>query len=45
VTGDELRKVKREAADRTINAFLGPTEAPDNCWQVAYKRIENGAQA
>ena len=41
VTGDELRKVKREAADRTISAFLGPTEAPDTWWQVAYKKIEN----
>jgi hypothetical protein len=45
INGDELRKIKREAAQRTINAFLGPTEAPDNWWQVAYKNIENGAQA
>ena len=42
---DELRKIKREAAERTITAFLGPTEAPDNWWQVAYRQIENGAQA
>jgi hypothetical protein len=45
INGEELRKAKREAAERTINSFLGPTEAPDNWWQVAYKRIENGAQA
>jgi len=45
INGDELRTLKREAADRTIKAFLGPTEAPDNWWQVAYKNIENGAQA
>jgi len=45
IKGDELRKVKREAAQRTIDAFLGPTEAPDNWWQVAYKNIENGSQA
>ena len=45
IGGDELRKIKRDAAQRTINAFLGPTEAPDNWWQVAYKNIENGAQA
>jgi len=45
ISGDELRTIKREAAQRTINAFLGPTEAPDNWWQVAYKNIENGAQA
>jgi hypothetical protein len=45
IKGDELRKLKREAADRTIKSFLGPTEAPDNWWQVAYKNIENGAQA
>jgi hypothetical protein len=45
IKGDELRKIKREAAARTINAFLGPTEAPDNWWQVAYKNIEDGAQA
>ena len=45
VTGEELRQIKRDAAERTINNFLGPTEAPDNWWQVAYKKIENGAQA
>jgi hypothetical protein len=45
IKADELRTIKREAAARTINAFLGPTEAPDNWWQVAYKNIENGAQA
>src|SRR5262245_44918506 len=45
IKGEELRKIKRENAARTINAFLGPTEAPDNWWQVAYKNIENGAQA
>ena len=45
IKGDELRKIKREAAERTIKAFLGPTEAPDNWWQVAYTKIENGAQA
>ena len=45
IKGDELRTIKREAADRTIKAFLGPTEAPDNWWQVAYTKIENGSQA
>jgi hypothetical protein len=45
IKGDELKKIKREAAERTIKAFLGPTEAPDNWWQVAYTKIENGAQA
>ena len=45
ISGEELRTIKRQAAERTINAFLGPTEAPDNWWQVAYKNIENGAQA
>src|SRR5690349_17560400 len=45
IKGDELQKIKRDAAQRTINAFLGPTEAPDNWWQIAYKNIENGAQA
>jgi hypothetical protein len=45
IKADELRTIKREAAARTINAFLGPTEAPDNWWQIAYKNIENGAQA
>jgi len=45
VKGEELRTIKREAADRTIKQFLGPTEAPDNWWQVAYKQIESGSQA
>ena len=45
IKGDELRKIKRDAAERTIKQFLGPTEAPDNWWQVAYKNIEGGAQA
>jgi hypothetical protein len=45
IKGDELRKIKRDAADRTIKAFLGPTEAPDNWWQIAYTKIENGSQA
>src|SRR5262249_57314524 len=40
ISGNELRTIKRTAAERTINAFLGPTEAPDNWWQVAYKNIE-----
>jgi len=45
ITGEELRAIKRQAAERTIGAFLGPTEAPDNWWQDAYRKIENGAQA
>jgi len=45
ITGEELRAIKRQAAERTISAFLGPTEAPDNWWQVAYRQIEHGAQA
>ena len=45
ISADELRTLKRQAAERTINNFLGPTEAPDNWWQVAYRNAENGAQA
>jgi hypothetical protein len=45
ISGEELRAIKRQAAERTVNAFLGPTEAPDNWWQIAYRQIENGAQA
>ena len=45
VSADELKTIKRQAAERTINNFLGPTEAPDNWWQVAYRNIEHGAQA
>ena len=45
ISGEELRTIKRQAAERTITAFLGPTEAPDNWWQVAYRKIEDGAQA
>ncbi len=33
---DELIEIKKKLAARTINAFLGPTEAPDNWWQPAY---------
>ena len=42
------RNCARSSARRpnaTINNFLGPTEAPDNWWQVAYRNAENGAQA
>jgi hypothetical protein len=28
--------IKKKLAARTIGAFLGPTEAPDNWWQPAY---------
>ena len=45
ISADELRALKRQAAERTINNFLGPTEAPDNWWQVAYRNAENGVQA
>jgi hypothetical protein len=45
ISGEELRTIKRQAAERTITAFLGPTEAPDNWWQIAYRKIEDGAQA
>jgi len=45
ISAEELRTLKRQAAERTINNFLGPTEAPDNWWQVAYRNAENGAQA
>src|SRR6478672_10324513 len=42
---EERAKIKKAAAERTINAFLGPTEAPDNWWQPAYgKFVEQGAQ-
>ena len=33
---EELTEIKKRLAARTINAFLGPTEAPDNWWQPAY---------
>jgi hypothetical protein len=45
IPADELRKIKRDAAERTITNFLGPTEAPDNWWQIAYRQMEHGAQA
>ena len=45
ISAYELRALKRQAAERTINNFLGPTEAPDNWWQVAYRNAENGVQA
>ena len=28
ISGEELRTIKRQAAEGTITAFLGPTEAP-----------------
>lgn len=41
----ERARLKKEAAERTISRFLGPTEAPDNWWQPAYgKFASNGAQ-
>jgi hypothetical protein len=41
----ERARLKKEAAERTISRFLGPTEAPDNWWQPAYgKFAANGAQ-
>ena len=45
ITGEELRAIKRRAAEQTIGAFLGPIHAPDNWWQDAYRKIEHGAQA
>src|SRR4051812_34353990 len=42
---DELADIKKKLAARTINAFLGPTEAPDNWWQPAYGQfVERGSQ-
>jgi hypothetical protein len=41
----ELAEIKKKLAARTINAFLGPTEAPDNWWQPAYGQfVEKGTQ-
>jgi hypothetical protein len=41
----ELADIKKKLAARTINAFLGPTEAPDNWWQPAYGEfVEKGTQ-
>src|SRR5687768_8592978 len=45
IPSEELRAIKRQAAERTIAAFLGPEHAPDNWWQDAYRTIEKGAQA
>jgi hypothetical protein len=45
ISGEELRAIKRRAAEQTIGAFLGPIHAPDNWWQDAYRTIEQGAQA
>jgi hypothetical protein len=42
---EELTEIKKKLAARTINAFLGPTEAPDNWWQPAYGQfVEKGSQ-
>jgi len=42
---EELTEIKKTLAARTINAFLGPTEAPDNWWQPAYGQfVEKGSQ-
>jgi hypothetical protein len=42
---EELADIKKKLAARTINAFLGPTEAPDNWWQPAYGQfVEKGSQ-
>jgi len=41
----ELAEIKKKLAARTIGAFLGPTEAPDNWWQPAYGQfVEKGTQ-
>jgi hypothetical protein len=41
----ERARLKKEAAERVIGRFLGPTEAPDNWWQPAYGRFaDKGAQ-
>ncbi len=41
----ERARLKKEAAERTIGRFTGPTEAPDNWWQPAYgKFASSGAQ-
>jgi hypothetical protein len=45
ISPEERARIKKAAAERTINAFLGPTEAPDNWWQPAYGEfVEKGAQ-
>ena len=42
---EELTEIKKKLAARTISAFLGPTEAPDNWWQPAYGQfVEKGSQ-
>jgi hypothetical protein len=44
IKGDELRKIKREAQQRSITAFQGPIHAPDNWWQDNLF-LERGSQA
>jgi len=44
ITGEELRKIKREAQERAIRAFQGPIHAPDHWWQDNL-HLERGSQA
>jgi hypothetical protein len=44
IKGEELRKIKREAQQRSIAAFQGPIHAPDNWWQDNLF-LERGSQA
>jgi hypothetical protein len=44
VTGEELRSVRRQIQQRTIDAFLGPIHAPENWWQDNLY-LERGSQA
>ena len=44
IKGEELRKIKREAQQRSISAFQGPIHAPDNWWQDNLF-LERGSQA
>jgi hypothetical protein len=44
ITGEELAAIRRGIQERTVNRFLGPTEAPDNWWQDN-PYLERGGQA
>jgi hypothetical protein len=44
VAGDELRALKRQIQQQTIQRFLGPIHAPENWWQDNLY-LERGSQA
>ena len=44
ITGEELRAIKKAAQDRTVSAFAGPLNAPEDWWQKDLN-MEKGSQA